>query len=140
MSPHGADLQCLNRKFEIIPRACRRCKMHHSIHFRADIYEFRDIVLVETEALVTDEVRNIIHASRQKIIQTGNFMPHFQKTIALVTAEESSTARDYNMHFFLQNFYSIFGDCNAPVAYPVNPVIGRIYKIQEYYHETQCGL
>src|SRR5207248_3432829 len=93
-----SDLQRLDGKLEIVDRARRRSEVQYPVEGPCDIGVLGDVVAYEEEAIVADEMRDIVRASRNEVVQPHDRMAVAQKTIAEVRSEKPGRSGYQNSH------------------------------------------
>jgi len=74
-----ADFERLNRQFEIINRAGGRRKVPDIIHRHIEKNKVGDVLLDEFEIRIAAEVRDVVHAAGDKIVNADDFMAAREK-------------------------------------------------------------
>src|SRR5258707_12602564 len=92
VSAEGAHLQSLDRQFQVINRAGRRSKMPNVIHRTAEEQKLGNILLHEFEVRVACQVRNIIDATCNKVVDGDHKVPAFKQEIDEVGSQETGAA------------------------------------------------
>ena len=71
----GPHLEDLDRKTLEVGRARRRGEMKDPIQIARDVDEIRDVVFHEREAVETEEILDVLEASRQEVVHADNLDP-----------------------------------------------------------------
>ena len=87
------DLESLDRELEVISRTGRAGEMQDVIHRPLDVDVVRDVQIDETEEWVAD-VRDIVGAARQQVVDADDLAAAPEKRIAKVGADEPGAAGD----------------------------------------------
>ena len=93
-----AHLERLDRQLEIIDRARGRGEVQHAVEIAGDVRELGDVVAHEREALVPGEVRDVVWAPSDEVVEADDRMAVAKKSVAEVRAEEAGGARYQNSH------------------------------------------
>jgi hypothetical protein len=72
--------------------------MEHSIEWTGDIGVLGDIVPYELKAIVASEMRDVVRAAGDEVIQTDDRMAVAEEAIREMRAEESSGSSYENSH------------------------------------------
>ena len=89
-----ADLEGLNRQFQIINRAGRRREMPDVIHRAFQEQEFGDILLNELELRIAAEVRDVVHAAGDEIVYADDFVAARDQQVGEMRAEKAGGPGD----------------------------------------------
>jgi len=95
-----ADLQGLDRQFEIINRAGGRGEMPDIIHRAFEKNKFGHVLLDEFEIRVAAEVRDVVHAASDKIINADDLVAARNEQVGQVRAKEAGGAGDDGRGWF----------------------------------------
>ena len=63
--------------------------MHDGIHVIRDKDVLGHVVLVETESLMTEEVRNVIDTAGNKVVEADNLVSQCQQPLAQVASQKA---------------------------------------------------
>ena len=86
MRAQRADFQGSYRKFEIVLRARRRCKVQRRNQPTIDMKIIADVIFEETESIVTEKVSNIFWSAGDKIIDAVHPMSLLDQLLTQMTA------------------------------------------------------
>jgi len=94
VGPEGADLEGLDGKSQVIPRAGRRSKVADRIHRAVDFEVFGHVLTNELKSRMAPEVPDVLLASRDEIIDTNDFVSPAKELVDEVGSDEAGPARD----------------------------------------------
>ena len=124
-----ADFQGLNRQLQIINRAGGRREMPDEIHRPFEKNKLGNVLLDELEIRIAAEVRDVVHAAGDKIVNADDLVAARNEEVGQVRAEKTGSAGDDGRGLFLfQNVKWL------------NLRRGKVIEtIQRFNHETMRG-
>src|SRR5439155_11369997 len=87
-----SDLQGLNWQFQVVNRAGWRREVPDIINWAIEKYKLGHILLNEPKVPVASQVRDVVHAAGDEIVDGDDFMATPQQQVHQVRAQEPRTA------------------------------------------------
>jgi len=89
------DFQSLNRKFQVVDRACRRSKVKNLVDRSRDIDKLGDVLLHDRKWRASREMAQVGGSAGDQIVDREYFPTAIEEVVAKVRPEKSRASRDY---------------------------------------------
>src|SRR5207245_1388781 len=90
----GADLERLDRFFQIVDRTGGRREMQDVVECTFAVNVIRDVVFDEREPIAADQMLDIRGTARDQVVHADHFMAAIEEQLAQMGAEEPRPTRD----------------------------------------------
>ena len=88
----------MDRVDQIVLGACRAGEVQDVVQVARHVHEIRHVVVEEREPRLADQVRNVLHPARQKVVHHHHLVLPSEQILAEVRSEESGPARYQYAH------------------------------------------
>src|SRR3981081_2227373 len=99
MRSQRSYFQCLNRDFQIINGACRRCKMQNVMKLARQMDKLRNIVVIKFKVWKLKKVFNVAEVACDQIIHGDNLVAFFEEPVREMGAQKSRPSRNQYSFF-----------------------------------------